>query len=121
MVHQITTILDVMDDDLPFLWDLLRAASDDAGLLPVNATSLTSAHEVQSTLFGMYLAGWGRLGDAGVVAWDTMGAASARLGATSSSRYILAMDLWRPMCPSSRLGSWRGLVGRVLATPCCAD
>jgi ribosomal protein S18 acetylase RimI-like enzyme len=76
--HQHATITAVMHDDLPFLWDLLSAASHDAGLLPVSATSSTTAQDVQSTPFGKYLAGWGRLGDAGVVAWDTRG---SRIGA----------------------------------------
>jgi hypothetical protein len=37
--HRLATITAGMDDDLPFLGDLLSAASQDAGLLPMSACS----------------------------------------------------------------------------------
>jgi ribosomal protein S18 acetylase RimI-like enzyme len=71
--HDLGMITALRDDDLPFLWELLSAASHDAGLLPASTTGPTTVADVQRTPFGAYLAGWGRVGDAGVVAWDTKG------------------------------------------------
>jgi ribosomal protein S18 acetylase RimI-like enzyme len=78
VAHGPTTITVVTEGDLAFLWDLLRAAGQDAGLLLVGATGAAPAQDIQGTAFGKYLAEWGRPGDAGVVAWDTRG---SRIGA----------------------------------------
>jgi ribosomal protein S18 acetylase RimI-like enzyme len=72
------TITAVTEDDLAFLWDLLRAVGQDAGLLLIGAIGATPAQDIQGSPFGKYLAEWGRLGDAGVVAWDARG---SRIGA----------------------------------------
>lgn len=68
------TIRPVQADDLPFLWDMLwEAAAVDAGM---RARGKDAA--LADPLNRKYLDGWGRLGDAGVVAADETG---RRLGA----------------------------------------
>ncbi len=59
-------------NDVPFLWELLSAAAYDAGLGPITPSI------AEDSPFGKYLAGWGRPGDAGVVAFDQTG---RRIGA----------------------------------------
>ena len=59
-------------NDVPFLWELLSAAARDAGLAPLTPSI------AEDSPFGKYLTGWGRPGDAGVVAFDQTG---WRLGA----------------------------------------
>ena len=67
-------IREVEPSDLPFLWDMLwEAAAVDAGMR-VHGKKAALA----SPLNRKYLAGWGRPGDAGVVAFDDTG---QRLGA----------------------------------------
>lgn len=68
------TIRPVQADDLPFLWDMLwEAAAVDAGMCDRGKEAALA-----DPLNRKYLDGWGRLGDAGVVAADETG---TRLGA----------------------------------------
>ena len=61
-------------DDLPFLWDMLwEAAAVDAGMRALGREAALGLPVAQK-----YLEGWGRRGDAGVVAFDDAG---QRLGA----------------------------------------
>ena len=103
--------------DEPFLWRLLGDAADDAGVGP-----LTPANAAQSP-FGRYLRGWGRPGDAGViarsVAGQPCGAAWYRLFPADAPGYgYLADDI--PELTIRVLAEWRGQgVGAALLDGLC--
>lgn len=70
----------VQSHDLPFLWDMLwEAAAVDAGMRALGKDAALNRPENRT-----YLGGWGRLGDAGVVALDETG---QRLGAAWYRRF----------------------------------
>jgi GNAT superfamily N-acetyltransferase len=70
----------VRPDDVPFLWDMLwEAAAVDAGIRALGKDAALNRPENRK-----YVEGWGRPGDAGVVALDDSG---QRLGAAWYRRF----------------------------------
>ena len=76
--------------DEPFLWRLLGAAADEAGVGPL------TADDPARSPFGIYLQGWGRPGDAGVIAHaangQPLGAAWYRLFPAAAPGYGYVAD-----------------------------
>jgi GNAT superfamily N-acetyltransferase len=106
----------IRPDDVPFLWDMgWEATAVDAGLRALGKEAALALPHVRK-----YLDGWGRPGDAGVVALDEDG---VRLGAAWYRRFPVedpGYGFVSPDVPELSIGvaaaaRGRGVGGRLLA------
>ena len=104
----------VTADDVPFLWDMgWEATAVSADMRAMGRQAALGLPSVRK-----YLDGWGRPGDAGVVAVDETGSAWARPGIASSRRTTRPTASSRPTSRNCRLASPRERGDRAWAVPC---